>query len=434
MPGERTAVGQLSRHVPLVLQSVFGRPLLDYWLEKASTLGIDRITMLVTDRPDQIRKYVQDGGRWGMCIEVLPARREMTPEEAARRYGIPIDRIQVMEKFPESEWESFSSYQTWFLACRNALEQGLNESRPACRQVLPGVWKHLHAQVHPDAILRAPCWIGDQVRVGAGCVIGPGTILEDRVYIDAHATVENSFIAPDVFVGEGLDVRDALVLGSTMIKHTTSTVLHVPDTHLICDMSLRTRTTVDASRDLLGRLAAILVIAFTLPAVVAWLLVRKTGGLPSLVPKVAIRPQWAGGGCETMIYYEFETGHRFLRRWPQLWNVVWGDFTWVGNPPLSPTEALWLTQDFEKLWLSAPVGIFSLADAQGCSEFLSYEGRVHASFYSVQTSWRLNASILFHILLALLGWKGTYAPPLRPIQSKELTERHLPPNFAVINK
>ncbi len=43
-----------------------------------------------------------------------------------------------------------------------------------------GIWIGSRARVSADAELIAPCWVGDQVVVEAGAVVGGGAILEDR--------------------------------------------------------------------------------------------------------------------------------------------------------------------------------------------------------------------------------------------------------------
>ena len=96
-----------------------------------------------------------------------------------------------------------------------------------------------------------------------------------------------------------------------------------------------------------------------------------------------------------------------MRRWPQLLSVGRGDFAWVGNRPLSRNEAGKLTNDFERLWLDAPIGLISQADAEGAPNF-SDDGRAHASFYAVQSNWRLDLTILRK---ALLRWTRSIGKP-----------------------
>jgi lipopolysaccharide/colanic/teichoic acid biosynthesis glycosyltransferase len=66
----------------------------------------------------------------------------------------------------------------------------------------------------------------------------------------------------------------------------------------------------------------------------------------------------------------------------------------VGNRPLRPTQAFGLANDFERLWLAVPPGLVSLADACGCPEGVSPEACAHASFYAINSSLRVDVSIL----------------------------------------
>jgi lipopolysaccharide/colanic/teichoic acid biosynthesis glycosyltransferase len=78
--------------------------------------------------------------------------------------------------------------------------------------------------------------------------------------------------------------------------------------------------------------------------------------------------------------------------------VARGDFAWVGNRPLTPAETADLTTDYERLWLSVPPGLFSLADAMGCREPFGDEARAHASFFAVDPTPHKQARILARLL------------------------------------
>ena len=104
------------------------------------------------------------------------------------------------------------------------------------------------------------------------------------------------------------------------------------------------------------------------------------------------------GMMATVIYHELTCGFGWLRCWPQLWSICQGDFAWVGNRPLSPTEVADLSNDFERLWLAAPIGLLSLGQAEGAVDAL--EKRACASLYALQANWRLDLSIIARALLA----------------------------------
>ena len=126
-----------------------------------------------------------------------------------------------------------------------------------------------------------------------------------------------------------------------------------------------------------------------------------------LVLRLGVRPQRhvRSSALRTFAYYELAGGSNWLKRWPQFWSVARGDLAWVGNRPLRPTQALGLGNDFERLWLTAPVGLVSLADANGCTDGLNDETCAHASYYAVNASVRLNWFVLSRALFrAALAW------------------------------
>src|SRR5207248_8172738 len=152
------------------------------------------------------------------------------------------------------------------------------------------------------------------------------------------------------------------------------------------------------------RLAAFWLMLLTAPAA-AWVMCRlKWRGQPALRKKIAACPHSRSVAPldQKVVYYELPSVNRWLRRWPQLWNLMRGDFTWIGNRPLSPADAGALRNDFERLWLAAPIGLISLADAVGCARAFGDEARAHASFYAVQANWRLDCSIFVRALLGSL--------------------------------
>ena len=76
-----------------------------------------------------------------------------------------------------------------------------------------------------------------------------------------------------------------------------------------------------------------------------------------------------------------------------------GDFTWVGNRPLTREQAAQLETEFEQLWLASPIGFFSLADAFGCDGKFDDAARAHSSFYAVRAGARLDREILRKVFL-----------------------------------
>ncbi|HZI33277.1 MAG TPA: sugar phosphate nucleotidyltransferase, partial [Candidatus Binatia bacterium] len=85
-PAERETVAALAENIPLVALPVLGKPLVEYWIEHLAALGATEILILAADRPEKVRVLVGDGARWGVGVSVLPEARELTPDEARKKY------------------------------------------------------------------------------------------------------------------------------------------------------------------------------------------------------------------------------------------------------------------------------------------------------------------------------------------------------------
>jgi hypothetical protein len=424
-PAERPAVALLAESAPLALAPVFGKSLIEYWLEHLVTLGAKEVCVLATDRPEQVRALVGGGARWGLCVEIVPEIRELSPEEAFAKYRSHDDNgwlpapnnARVIDRLPTlPDRPLFTRYADWIATLHAWLPRAVTPDRIGVREIQPGIWAGLHARVSREAELHAPCWLGRNVSVERGAVIGPMAILEDRVFVEGGAKVSHSIVGPETFVGALTDVKDSLAWGNTLVHWRDSACTKVPDAFLLC--SLNERRSSPRPVSLAGRLAAVGAMALTSPFAFAALAQAALNGQPVLRPKVAVRPRFDAGALpnETLVYYELASAHEWVRRWPQLWNVARGDFAWVGNRPLSPAETAGLASDFERLWLAAPIGLASLADAEACADAFGDEARAHASYYAVQAHWRFDLSILARVLFGrVLGASGERTKEYFPV-------------------
>ena len=424
-PAEHPEVSALAETAPLVNLCILGNPFIYYWLEHLAGCGAKEITLLVADRPEQVRTLVGDGSRWGLRLEILPQSHELTIAEARGKFASDTaasDKFLLIDHFPNfPEAKLFSSYagfysatQTWFSECRNRLQLGVKE-------ISPGIWAGLRTHISPRAKLHAPCWLGENVLVKSDAEIGPMAILENGVAVERGASIQQSWIAPQTFVGSLTQIKESFALGNVLVNFRTDSVTKIPDPYLLC--ALRDRNTSVSSGNLFGRIAALLALLLTLPFALITIGKAKLLGLRALRPRRATAPQIGGENISSITYFEFTNVTGWWKRWPQLWNVVRGEFAWIGNRPLTAMEAGKLTNEFERLWLNTPIGLISQGDAEGCTNLYSDEARAHASFYAVSVNWRLDLSILIRALTRLLS--GKYTAPI-PNQSGAFKERSLP--------
>jgi Bacterial sugar transferase len=398
-PGERPATRFLAQARPLAALHAFAKPLVVYWLEHVAALGAKYVLILASDRPEQIRTIVGDGARWGLHVEVLNQPRELSAVEARDRYCADPSRCvpkpegaAVMDHFPGlPEHPLFKSYANWFDGLRALMPRVTASGQNNVVEARPGVWISTRARISSGAELRAPCWIGPHTIVAADTVIGPMAVIEDRVMVEPGVEIANSSVAPETFVGRLTELKNSIADGSILINWRSASCTRVPDAFLLCSLAECRRPIKYGN--VFARLLALFVMIATLPLAVIPMLWARLRGQPAFRPRVAVRPfdSTEPGTMSTLVYYNLSRGG-FLRVWPQLWSIIKGDFAWVGNRPLSPGQVADLSNDFERLWLAAPIGLFSLAQAEGAIDAI--ETRACASLYALQANWRLDLSII----------------------------------------
>jgi len=407
-PGERPAVSALAQSAPLALAPILGKTLLDYWLDHLVDRGVRHVYLLVSDRPDQVRAWLGDGVRWELKVEVVTEDAELKPVEARAKYRSAAaadwpaepDDVTVMDFLPGApDRPLFLGYAELFAVVQHWLPQAASApDRVGLRKLRPGVWVGLHSRVSSDAELRGPCWIGENVLVGPRAIVGPAAIVENGTVLAADVEIADSIVGPETYVGELTEVKHSLASGSTLINWQTGSCTYVPDAFLLSPLSQRAATAKAGHG--LGRAMAVVATLLTLPCACYAVIKAWLRGQSALRPLVAVRPHSAGPSVavDVLTYHEFTAVGDWLKRWPQLWKVARGEFAWVGNRPLSPAAVLLLASDFERLWLKAPIGLFSLADAEACAELFDQEARGLASFYAMRANWRLDLAILSRVL------------------------------------
>jgi carbonic anhydrase/acetyltransferase-like protein (isoleucine patch superfamily) len=241
-PSSRPAVAHIAEFGPLATAPILGDCIAGHWIEHLTALGARQIQVLVADGEDQVRLAVGDGARWGVRISVVAANFEPTKKEAGDRYRpdgepgwlpAPNDVVLLSHLPGNPGLPLFESYASWFSALIAWMPLALTPARVRVKEVRPGIWIGSRARVSPAAKLVAPCWVGDQVTVEAGAVVGAGTILEDRTVVGGNSVVTQSWVGPDTFVGPMTSVTNSLAWGSTLIDWRTDSLLHVPDSFLL---------------------------------------------------------------------------------------------------------------------------------------------------------------------------------------------------------
>jgi len=104
---------------------------------------------------------------------------------------------------------------------------------PQGNEVRPGVWIDDGAQVHKQARIVPPAYIGKNTRVGPASLITRSSSIERDCNVDYGTVVEDSCVLAGTYIGTGLDVTHSVVCGNMLIHLNQNLVMEINDEILI---------------------------------------------------------------------------------------------------------------------------------------------------------------------------------------------------------
>jgi len=417
LPDHRECAGFARRMKPLALMPFMGRELLDLWLEKLAADGFKEITLLVADRPEEIRRATGDGSRWGLRMTLIPVPREPTVEAAQGLFATDAGtKVITLETLPEGIarplWESTEGL---YDVMRRKFSHVALESRLTMRRLASDVFVSTHARIAGTAVIEGPAWIGPRVIIGEHAHIMGGSIIESASFIDHHATVRGSWIGPKTYVGAMTEISHSFAWGDGLENWRLESFVEITDDFLLASLKRQPHDAMAPAWT--TRLFALLLMIMTSPlALLAMLRAKWIWRESAFMRRQAILPQQGRQDrySHTTPLHTLNGTTSLFSRWPELWRVFRGGLHLIGNRPLTAAQAAELGDEFEQLWLASPAGVFSLADSADDGLDDTDAALAHAACYSVRRSFRMNLRILLRCLPRFLALRGTHSPAAGP--------------------
>ena len=111
----------------------------------------------------------------------------------------------------EGYWEDVGTHESYFRAQADVLSGKVEVDLDAF-EVSPGVWVAEGADVHPEAVLRGPLYVGDYAKVEAGAELREFCVLGSNVVVKNGAFLHRAIVHDNVFIGPQTNLR-ACVIG-----------------------------------------------------------------------------------------------------------------------------------------------------------------------------------------------------------------------------
>ena len=386
----------------VALLPLAGKPLVVHALEELARLGLREVMVVAAGHARQIAGALGDGERWGLRLQYFPGRGSEHPAAAAARLGaVPaapllvvrgdavvcgigrflaaaasVDGSLVMARDrgqsvglclcrepaalagvpwpfapPPAAAGNYPAVEVEGL--RYAALASLAEFHAASLEVAAGLFPGLRAPgwerrpgvlVGPGSFAKSPSLRGDTCVIGRNCRIHEGAELRGRVvvgdncFVDRGAHLEDSVILPGTYIGENLDVRNALVSANWLLRVDRGSAAYaVADPFMLA--SMHTGELKRRARSLANRALGLLLLLGTAPlwppALLLALLRHRDGGLLRSAVYRSNKAARAAGDApaRTFTAWEWTVSPPALRWLPWLAAVAAGHLNVLGACP-----------------------------------------------------------------------------------------------------
>lgn len=356
LPDWRAMDDQLRSREPFALWYVGDLHVIYHWLDFALNQGYSKVTVWCADRPDMVRKVLQDATLWPLEWEVNPigsdAEAPKSARNAARLPWAPEDLVE-----PTDGW---SLLEYWFALEKSWFAYAYQREELVDLNLAIGRF----CNIHPSVKINMPVWIGHNVFIGEGSEIGPNASI-------GHGSV---------LAGENI-VRDAKISKHTFLGAKTELDRCYLDGGLLLNLKYR------------GRVPKIdQFIADT------W---KKSAQKPNWIERGLALVLWSGLKTRSLFsrvrgkreIFETFQGKKlatyanapiWMQRIPWLMEVVKGRYFLFGVLPRDSAQMAGLDQEWQEILSEAPVGVFSYADTHGCHSPDDEMEALHAVFQAAQ--------------------------------------------------
>ncbi len=137
--------------------------------------------------------------------ELFDFGRQVFPlllERKAAFYGFPVEGywcdIGSLEEYKESHW--------------NILKRGC-KIKPEAQEISPGLWIEEKTEIHPEAVLRPPCYIGKGTVIEQGAVLNGLVAAGRNVRIKKNSCLNQAILWDGVVVPAGTTLQNDIVTG-----------------------------------------------------------------------------------------------------------------------------------------------------------------------------------------------------------------------------
>jgi|WetSurMetagenome_2_1015567.scaffolds.fasta_scaffold49157_2 NDP-sugar pyrophosphorylase family protein len=270
------------------------------------------------------------------------------------------------------------------------------------KEIQSGVHVGRGTRIHDDAIILPPALIGDNAHIKRDVFIGKNSIIGNNVILDVDASVRESIVLENTYIGPHNDVHQSIVR-----KNSLTSLPHLLDLFMQNDLilgDLNKKAAVCGLECFFNRAMALFLFILFSPVTTLLFLYHllkpgsnyliseeRNGGFEVAVSQGTIRPK-------NFRFYYFRSRIPVLRKLPGLINVIKGDIRLVGNSVLTQDEASTIKEEWEFMRFNAPSGLFHPWETVHCNNPAWEEKIASENVYAATRSFKGDVKILLKTL------------------------------------
>ncbi len=462
--------------VPLL--PLAGKLIIEHTLEDLADAGFRRAHIILSPFAEQVKQALGDGKRWGMALSYSTSRGEGSALVELRRLKqLPskpylimrgdVVRSRSLKSFlQQAETVDapvvpalFNGANAYLIVCRDALDPVLQyldwtaasptipaphpvdingcvarlDSLAAFHQgnldaaagriaglLIPGRQASLgltlgrNTTASPQNLTQGMALIGSNCHLHPSVALSGEVVIGDNVIVGSQATLESTVVLPHSYIGELVDLRNAIVRGNDLIRIDTLAILKISDAVLLDDL----KNTGLLNRDVgmaLNRLAGVLLLVLSLPLWLLALALALSQNRGTMYTSYYLRGNKKVmddlGALQRTAFSagEWQVAPPVLRYLPRILAVISGDLELVGSLPISLATAEKRIDQWEKLADQAPAGLLGPTQLNLPIEASDEEKLLSDCVYAANYGAKANALYLLRSLKALItrkAWVG----------------------------
>ncbi len=117
----------------------------------------------------------------------------------------------------EGNWTDVGDIAEYMRATGDVLYHRV-ETEELGRHIGGDIWCGENVEIAPDAQLYGPIYLGEEVKIKGGVIIHGPTVIRDYTIVDNRAHIDRSIIWRNCYIGEGAELRGAIVGRQCAIK------------------------------------------------------------------------------------------------------------------------------------------------------------------------------------------------------------------------